>query len=369
MITRAQKIKNILEKSQGIAARALDRMPHILQKSFVSALSYPYQYPHLDPFIKCIMALQHQQGRIGLIGEDLMQSRKEFEEQMQLIRTHATKVKRVEDIRLPLQNGTVSARHYHPAPHKKLPMIVFYHGGGFMIGDLDTHDEVCRLLAIHARAQVLSIDYPLAPETGPERLIQICEDALAWVYQNRKNFKILKNRIAVAGDSAGGNIATVIAQRCVAKIYAPQVQLLIYPVVDFKNRYASYFAYKDGLVLTGQDIERVTDDYANRYNIELDNPLISPIYGNLKKIAPSFIITAGHDVLHDEGQMYAYKVKKNGVNIIYRNYADQTHGFINLTPISKNAKKYSIEIFRDFRKFWDQQNGFFKGFLLSRFFS
>ena len=104
-------------------------------------------------------------------------------------------VKQVEDLRLPVQSGTVFARHYHPAPNKKLPMLVFYHGGGFVVGSLDSHDEVCRLLAIHAKVQVLSIDYPLAPEVGPNVLIQSCEDALAWVYQNRRQFKILKNRI------------------------------------------------------------------------------------------------------------------------------------------------------------------------------
>lgn len=87
-------------------------------------------------------------------------------------------------------------------------MIVFFHGG-FVPGNLDTHDEACRLLAVHAKAQVLSIDYPLAPEASPKQLIQCAEDALAWVFQNSRQLKILKGRIAVAGDSAGGNIAAV----------------------------------------------------------------------------------------------------------------------------------------------------------------
>ena len=109
---------------------------------------------------------------------------------------------------------------------------MFYHGGGFVVGGLDTHDEVCRLLAKYAKVQVLSIDYPLAPEVSPQHLIQSCEDALAWVYQNRRQLKILKVEL-LSQDSAGGNISTV-AQRSVNKAYAPQAQLLIYPTVDFK---------------------------------------------------------------------------------------------------------------------------------------
>lgn len=369
MMMANQKIKNTLNRSQGTAARVLDHMPRMLQKALVKTFSYPYDYPDLDPFIKCILAIQHQQGEKEFIGSDPVTSRKAFEEQMQFIRKHITKVKRVEDLRLPLQSGTLFARHYHPAPTQKLPMVVYYHGGGFVVGSVNTHDEVCRLLAVNAQVQVLSIDYPLAPEVGPQALIQSCEDALAWAYQNRKNFKILKSRIAVAGDSAGGNIATVLAQRCLGKIYAPQAQLLIYPVTDLKSQRPSYFAYKEGLILTGQDIKNATEHYAHAHQITLDDPLVSPIYGNLKKLAPTFIVTTQHDVLHDEGEIYAQTLKQNGVKISYRNYTDQTHGFINLTPISKNAKKYTVEIFKDFRKFWDRQDSFLKGFLFGRLFS
>lgn len=234
-------------------------------------------------------------------------------------------------------------------------MIVFYHGGGFVVGSVDTHDEVCRLIAAHAKVQVLSIEYPLAPEVGPRDLIQSCEDALAWVYQNRRQFKILKNRIAVAGDSAGGNISAVVAQRTVNTVFAPQAQFLIYPAVDFKSRHPSFFAYKDGLVLTGSDIDYVTDYYATRFNMALDDPIISPTNGQLKKLAPAFVVTAGHDLLHDEGKIYAYKLRQNGVKVHYQDYEDQTHGFINLTPVSRKAKKYVIEMSKEFRKFWDKQ--------------
>lgn len=350
------KIQKILEKGQGPAARALDKLPRLAQEAIAKALGYTYQYPDLDSFTKCLMAVQIKQGQIGFIGDDPIASRRTFDAQMLSILNKPTFITHVEDIRLPLQSGTVFARHYHPAPQKKLPLIVFYHGGGFVVGGLDTHDEVCRLIAKHAKAQVLSIDYPLAPEASPEVLIKACEDALAWVYQNRKQLKILKNRIAVAGDSAGANISTVVAQRSVGKAFVPQAQLLIYPVVDFKSRHPSFYAYSEGLVLTGKDVDYVTQYYSTEHGVALDDPIISPTYGNLKKLAPAFIVTAGHDLLHDEGEIYSHKLRQNGVKIHYCEYLDQTHGFINLTPISSKAKRNTIEIAKNFRKFWDKHS-------------
>lgn len=355
MVAFQRSIHDLVEKGQGSAGRALDRLPTFAQESLTKLLGYPYQFPQLDSFTKCLMAAQLKQGKVGFIGADVERSRKQFESQMQFIINKPTHIQFVEDIRLPLQSGSVYARHYHPAPNKKLPMIVFYHGGGFVVGSVDTHDEVCRLIAAHAKVQVLSIEYPLAPEVGPRDLIQSCEDALAWVYQNRRQFKILKNRIAVAGDSAGGNISAVVAQRTVNTVFAPQAQFLIYPAVDFKSRHPSFFAYKDGLVLTGSDIDYVTDYYATRFNMALDDPIISPTNGQLKKLAPAFVVTAGHDLLHDEGKIYAYKLRQNGVKVHYQDYEDQTHGFINLTPVSRKAKKYVIEMSKEFRKFWDKQ--------------
>lgn len=355
MVAFQRSIHDLVEKGQGSAGRALDRLPTFAQESLTKLLGYPYQFPQLDSFTKCLMAAQLKQGKVGFIGADVERSRKQFESQMQSIINKPTHIQFVEDIRLPLQSGSVYARHYHPAPNKKLPMIVFYHGGGFVVGSVDTHDEVCRLIAAHAKVQVLSIEYPLAPEVGPRDLIQSCEDALAWVYQNRRQFKILINRIAVAGDSAGGNISAVVAQRTVNTVFAPQAQFLIYPAVDFKSRHPSFFAYKDGLVLTGSDIDYVTDYYATRFNMALDDPIISPTNGQLKKLAPAFVVTAGHDLLHDEGKIYAYKLRQNGVKVHYQDYEDQTHGFINLTPVSRKAKKYVIEMSKEFRKFWDKQ--------------
>lgn len=344
-----------MEKGQGFAARLLNKVPSNIQNTLAKALSYPYQYPNLDPFIKSMMAAQLKQGKIGFIGADVEASRMAFESQMYSIATQPTFVKQVETIQLPLTGGEIQARHYHPAPNQKLPLIIFYHGGGFVVGSINTHDEACRLLAVHANAQVISVNYPLAPEASPKQLIQSCEEALIWIYENKARFNILNNRIAVAGDSAGGNIATVVAQRTKLEAYAPEAQLLIYPTVDFKNRHPSFFSYKEGLVLTESDIEHVTQFYVEQHGFELDDPLVSPIHGDVNNIAPAYIFSAGHDVLHDEAIIYVHKLQQKGINVAYMDYQDQTHGFINLTFISTRAKNITIEIAKNFRWFWDQQ--------------
>ena len=347
-------LKQRLHKGQGKAARLLNKLPDRAHEALAQVLAYPYQYPDLDPFIKCMMAAQLKQGKIGFIGADPIQSRQQFDRQIASIASTPTAVKRVEEVRLNLPSGDIAARYYHPAPHKKLPLIVFYHGGGFVVGGLDSHDEFCRLMAVHANAQVLSVAYPLAPEASPQQIIQVCEEALAWAYQHRRQMKILKNRIAVAGDSAGGNIAAVVAQRSVHSAYAPEAQFLIYPALDFKSRHPSFFAYKDGLVLTEQDIDFVTHHYATQHQVALDDPIISPTFGKLKKLAPAFVVTAGHDVLHDEAEIYAHKLRQNQVTAKYVEYLDQAHGFINLSFVSSRAKKLSIEMCKNFRKFWDR---------------
>lgn len=349
-----QAIKTKIEKGQGSAARLLDRLPKIAQERIVKSLAYPYVYPELDAFVKCLMAFQYQQGKVGFIHTDYHQSREQLERNTQALKGKQVAIEKVEDLRLPLLSGTIFARHYHPQPKKQLPMLVFYHGGGFVVGSLDSHDEVCRFIAKYAQVQVMSIDYPLAPEASPQQLIQCCEDALAWVFQHRKQLKILKGRIAVAGDSAGGNIATVVAQRSRQKAYAPHMQWLIYPVTDFKSRHPSFFAYKDGLILTGQDVDTVEALYAAQHKVALDDPIISPTYGKLDNMPPTFIVTAKHDILHDEGSIYAHKLTQKGTKVLYQEYSDQTHGFINLTPVSSRAKKQFIEMSKNFRKFWNK---------------
>lgn len=348
-----QFIHNMIDKTQGTSARALDRAPKALQQRLARFLGYHYEFAELHPFLKCLLRLQQLQNKTNLITQDYLSSRRQFQQQMRSILAKPTAIKYVADITLDLKRQPISARHYHPQPKKKLPLIVFYHGGGFVVGDVNTHDEACRLLAKHANVQVLSIDYPLAPEHSPEHIVACCVEALEWVYQHAEQLKILDQRIAVAGDSAGGNLSAVVSQKTQHTVYAPTAQFLIYPTVDLKSRYASYYKFREGLILNDADIDSVTTFYADTHHIELDNPLISPLYGDVKKVAPAYVITAGYDILHDEGKLYAEKLKQEKIKVRYHEAKDMTHGFINFTPIFTAAKQHWIHAAEDFRQFWD----------------
>lgn len=347
------KIKKILQYSQVPAARLIDHLPPFSQKALLKLLGYPYDYPQLDPFTACLMAIKYKQRQIGFLAQDVERTRHRYEQQMRLLSARQTKVAQIQDLRLPLASATLKARHYHPKPNKKLAMLVFYHGGGFVAGGLETHDEICRLLAHTMQVQVLSVQYPLAPEAGPQQVIDASQQALQWVYENRRQLNIYKARIAIAGDSAGGNICAVVAQRSINYSYAPQAQLLLYPAIDFNFNYPSLQMFGYGLALTAADVRQVKQLYAHQHAIALDDPIISPIYAKPNvSLAATFIVTAGHDVLHDEAELYAEKLAAHGCRVQYQNYLEQAHGFIHLTPISKQAKKHCLEIAKQFKKFW-----------------
>ena len=348
-----RKIEKILQQAQVPTARFLDRLPNFSQRGLLKLLAYPYDYPKLNPFTACLMAVKHKEKKIGFIADDVATTRRRYEQQIQIFARYKTAIQQIQDLRLPLASGTLKARHYHPQPHKKLAMLVFYHGGGFVAGSLETHDEICRLFAKHMRVQVLSIQYPLAPEASPHQVIQASQEALQWVYENRRQLNIYKDRIAIAGDSAGGNICAVLSQQSLGQPYAPQAQLLVYPAIDFAHTYPSLQIFGYGLPLTASDVEKVKHLYAQQHQIALNDPLISPVYAepNLH-LSATFIVTAGHDVLHDEAEFYAEKLAAHGCKVHYQNYDEHAHGFLHLTPISKDAKKCCIEVAKQFKRFW-----------------
>lgn len=344
----------LFTRSQGTSARLLDKAPRFVAQGISQALGYRHPFTTLNPVLKCLLALQQLQGKTTLVSQDYHNSRKQFAMQMAAIKAKSTKVKQVKELILALDKQHIAARHYHPNPKQALPLIVFFHGGGFIVGDLDTHDEACRLLAVHANAQVLSLEYPLAPEHSPAHIVQCCVAALQWAYQHSKQLNIKEEKIAVCGDSAGGNLSAVVAQKTKGSRYAPTAQFLVYPTVDLKSRYASYYKFKEGLILNDEDIDCVTEFYAQQHHVALDDPLVSPLYGHLEHVAPAFVLTSGFDILHDEGQIYAAKLKQAGVKVEYREAFDMTHGFINFTVLFDDAKQHWIRACRDFRQFWDQ---------------
>ena len=255
---------------------------------------------------------------------------------------------RVDALRIPTAAGGVGARFYLP-PNlpggTPPPLLVFFHGGGWVIGDLDTHDGVCRFLAAQAGLAVLSVDYRLAPEHPFPAANEDAWAAYTWAHANAAELGIDPARIAVGGDSAGGNMAAVVAMRVRDEGGPPLAhQLLIYPVTDSADDPRSRFLFADGFMLTKGDMDLFEGYYVPNEG-EADHPRVSILKEpDLSGLAPAYVATAGFDPLRDEGEAYALRMREAGVTVALRRYPGLIHGFANQEPVSRSSRAAMLEI-------------------------
>lgn len=233
---------------------------------------------------------------------------------------------------VPGPGGPIPVRAYRPAgtaAGEVLPALVFFHGGGWVIGDLDTHDVVCRQIANAARCAVFSVEYRLAPEAPFPAAVDDCVAATAYVMEQASALAVDARRVAVGGDSAGGNLATVVA--LVARDSggpAPCFQLLVYPATDQRSGHPSHERNAEGYLLTRQAMIYFRGHYLPREVDWLDwraSPLLA---SSLAGLPPAYVITAGYDPLVDEGRAYAERLVRDGVKTEYHDYPDMVHGFL-----------------------------------------
>ena len=265
----------------------------------------------------------------------------------------------VESVQLLLAQGPggpVPMRAYRPkgaGQDEVLPALLYIHGGGWVIGDLDTHDVVCRTLANGARCAVFSVEYRKAPESPFPAAVDDCFSALTFVFENGKNLRINTAKIAVGGDSAGGNLAAVMTLMARdAGGPAISFQLLIYPGVDQRMGHPSIDSNGEGYLLTKKSMIYFRGHYLPKKEDWLDwraSPLLA---GSLAKLPPAFVMTAGYDPLRDEGKAYAERLAKEGVQIEYKNYADMVHGFITMGRVLDTTNAALADCAQALRKAW-----------------
>jgi acetyl esterase len=244
----------------------------------------------------------------------------------------APEVAAVADIDAPGPGGTLRVRHYRPhgsTASETLPALVFFHGGGFVIGDLDTHDGACRALANAARVAVLAVDYRLAPEHPFPAAVDDAIAATRWIAASAQTLRIDPARIAVGGDSAGGNLAAVVAI-ALRDAGGPQLalQVLVYPATDLAAAHPSHFTYAEGHLLTRDSVLWFHGHYLGDHARASDwraSPLRAP---DLSGLPPTYIVTAGFDPLVDEGEAYAERLIAAGVRVTYECFTGQIHGFL-----------------------------------------
>ena len=251
----------------------------------------------------------------------------------------------VRNLAAPGPAGPIALRLYRPygvAANAVLPALIYYHGGGWVIGDLDSHDVLCRELANGSGAAVISVDYRLAPEHRFPAAVDDAYAAFVWVAAHANDLRIDATRLAVGGDSAGGNLAAVVALMARdTKGPAIRLQLLIYPATDFTMRTASYQTRADVLPLTRAAMVWFRDHYfgatASDTKVIADwhaSPAHAASHLNLP---PAFVLTAGYDVLCDDGRAYAATLQAAGVAVEPAHYPGMIHGFITMGKIVRVA--------------------------------
>lgn len=253
---------------------------------------------------------------------------------------------RVERISIPGPAGEIPARLYVglDAPAPPQPLLVYYHGGGWVIGDLETHDGVCRFLAELGGCRVLSIDYRLAPEHPFPAPVEDAIAAFEWAAANAEKVGADRARIAVGGDSAGGNLAAAVCLHARdAGGPRPAMQLLLYPPTDAMGGQASRETFAEGFLLTRDDMRWFEDHYIPD-GCDHEDPRISMMRAkDVSGLPPAYVATAGFDPLRDEGETYARRMREAGVGVALQRHPGLIHGFANLTAVCPSARTAMLE--------------------------
>lgn len=295
----------------------------------------------LDPQVQALLDLVKEKGipPTHLLSPE--EARKSYSERRFFSQPTPPEVKGLRNFDIPGKAGQIKVRSYRPInsqDNATLAALVYFHGGGCVIGDLDTHDVLCRELSNLSNCAVFSIDYRLAPENPFPAAIEDCATSTQWIHDHAAELQIDPTRIAVGGDSAGGNLAAV---TCLIlkeeKSFKPAFQLLIYPMIDTMGQFESLIKNADGYLLTKDAVEYYLNHYLPDEAMKKDWRVAALLAKDHTDLPPALVITAGFDPLRDEGLAYADKLSASGVPTQYICFERQIHGFILMGRILDEA--------------------------------
>lgn len=302
----------------------------------------------LDPSASRIVQLFREAGRPALDTLSPTQAREAYRMGRAVTQRDPPELAEVRALMLPGPAGPIALRVYTPhgltSQDALAPALIFFHGGGWVIGDLDSHDVACREIAIAAGRVVIAVDYRLAPE---HKFPAAIEDALAatrWIATNAMELGIDDSRIVIGGDSAGGNLAAVVAID--ARDHGPNLagQMLIYPVTDLAMRHPSHSEPQTSVLLTHSVMRWFRDHYV-RDETDYADWRGSPLYASdLSGLPPAIVVTAGADPLRDEGDDYARRLADAGVAVTHRQWPGQFHGFFTMSRVIPEATEMIAEL-------------------------
>ena len=308
--------------------------------------------PSLHPQIREVLKIMAEAGLRPIEAMTPTEAREQMEATARARKAEPLPVARIEERMIPGPGGPIRLRLYWPRGAGTVPAIVYYHGGGHVIGSLDTHDFVARNLCAGAEALVASVDYRMGPEHKFPAAVEDCFAALQWVHGNASELGGDPARFGVHGDSAGANLAAVVALMA-RDAGAPRLRLqsLVYPVGDYTMSTPSYDKFATGYgILTREAMAWFRQHYL-RSPADAEDWRASPIRASsLAGVAPAIVITAECDVLHDDGQGYAEALRRAGVAVEYREYPGMIHAFFGMAPAVDDAMNAQRTVWAAFKR-------------------
>jgi len=308
--------------------------------------------PELHPQIQRVLQVMAEANLRPIEAMTPAEARVQMEATAQARKAEPLPVDRVRERSVAGPAGDIRLRLYWPNRAAPLPAIVYYHGGGHVIGSLDTHDLVARNLCAGAEALVASVDYRMGPEHRFPAAVEDSFAALKWVHANAKELGADPDRLGVHGDSAGANLAAVVALMA-RDAGSPRLRLqsLVYPVADYRLVGDSYDKYTQGYgLLTRESMVWFRNHYLRSPKDAEDwraSPINAPSLGD---VAPAIVITAECDVLHDDGERYAEALRRAGVPVEYKEYPGMIHGFFGMMPAVDDAMNAQRAVWAAFRR-------------------
>lgn len=330
-------IRRLVDGVRGTTARSLMKLPRPVLRRLAGD-PVVVDGKTLDPEMQLLLRLQKLEGP-AIETVAMGKARTKFVSGFQVV-GGSQPIGAVTDRTIDGPGGPLMLRFYTPRGLTgQAPALVYFHGGGWMHGNLESHDATCRFLAGEAQVRVIAVDYRLAPEAPFPAAVDDAWAAWTWVTDHAKGIGIDPDRIAVGGDSAGGNLSAIIAQLAVREGgHAPAFQLLIYPATDFVETSASRLTYAEGFLLTKAYMDLGEENYLLGDEDRSDSRL-SPLRHDPAGVAPAYVVTAGFDPLQDEGRAYADKMKAAGVAVEYVCEDGLIHTFANMVGYGSTAPR------------------------------
>lgn len=322
---------------KGHVLRGLDRL--------LGAGAQAHNAQALAPLLQVLRRLR----RLGARPRTAQATRQRFQSDMAAFRVGFA-IHSSQDVSIPTEHGELAARLYRPsAPAQGAPLTLYFHGGGFIMGDLDTHDDACRLLCEGSGMPLLSVAYRLAPEAPFPAAVDDAMAAARWALQ--QSGTLGASGLALAGDSAGANLAAVTALRLAQGGQRLVAQLLIYPGTDLSRTWPSHDRFGEGHFLDRAERTTFYQAYLGDAQARAHDPFVSPLLAAVPPdMAPAMVVTAGHDMLADEGRAYADHLRRAHTPVEHLHFGRLGHAFINLASVHRESREAVAHIARQWRE-------------------